>query len=130
MSNDIRLSPKHGLNPTIPICAWCGKQKNEIALMGRIGDGRKGEDFEAPRNAILDYEPCDECKAQWEQGVAIIEVKRAPTAEGQPPIQPGAYPTGRVAVVKEEALNGDFKKGSLALMLAEEFQQMFGGAGE
>ena len=129
MSNDIRLSPKHGLNPTIPICAFCGKQKNEIALMGRIGDGRKGEDFEAPRNVILDYEPCDECKAQWEQGVAIIEVSRYPVTEGQPPIAQGAYPTGRVAVVKEEALNGGFKKGSKALMLAEEYQKMFAASG-
>lgn len=127
MSNNIRLSEKHGVNPTIPICAFCGKEKNEIALMGHIGDGRKGEDFEAPRNIILDYEPCDECKEQWAQGVAIIEVSRTPMADGQPPISNGAYPTGRVAVVKEEALNGDFKKGSKALMITEEFQQLFYG---
>ena len=59
---DILLSPKHGLNPTIPICFWCGEEKNEIALMGRIGDARKGEDFEAPMHAVLDYEPCDKCR--------------------------------------------------------------------
>ena len=30
MAKSIPLSPKHGLNPTIPVCAWCGKEKNEI----------------------------------------------------------------------------------------------------
>ena len=139
MANSIKLSPKYGLNPTIPICAWCGKEKNEIALMGYMS--KKNErrtawggtssaverDIEAPRNAILDYEPCDECKALWAQGVAIIEVTTTPRAEGQPPISNGAYPTGGVVVVKEEALNGDFKKGSKALMLSSEFQAMFGG---
>lgn len=125
MSNNIKISPKYGVNPTIPICAFCGKEKNEIALMGRIGDGRKGEDFEAPKHLILDYEPCDECKAQWAQGVAIIEVSTYPLADGQPPIAKGAYPTGRVVVVKEEVLNGGFKKGSKALMIQEEFQQAF-----
>ena len=77
----IRVSQKHGVNATIPICAWCGKQKNEIALLGKLPG-----DAEAPHNVILDYEPCDECKAQWEQGVAIIEVSTRPVAEGQPPI--------------------------------------------
>ena len=29
--DDIKLSPKHGLNPTMPVCFWCGKEKNEVA---------------------------------------------------------------------------------------------------
>lgn len=123
--SSIKLSKKYGVNPTIPICAFCGEHKNEIALMGHIGDYRKGEDFEAPKGVILDYEPCDKCKEQWSQGVAIIEVSRTPMCEGQPPIQKGAYPTGGFVVVKEGVLNGDFKKGSRALMLTEEFQQLF-----
>ena len=122
MSKGIRVSKKHGVNPTIPICAFCGKEKNEIVLLGRLPG-----DAEAPRTAIVNYEPCDECKAQWAQGVAIIEVSRFPLTDGQPPISNGAYPTGRVAVVREEALNGNFKKGDKALMVTEEFQQMFKG---
>lgn len=43
--SSIKLSPKHGVNPTIPVCFFCGKPKNEIALMGRMG-GK--EDIEAP----------------------------------------------------------------------------------
>lgn len=57
MSNaGIKLSPKHGLNPTIPVCFWCGEERNEVALLGHIGDGRKHEDFEAPRHMVIDYE--------------------------------------------------------------------------
>lgn len=56
--NGIEISPKHGLNPTIPVCFWCGKEKNEIALLGRIREKTKdrfgsntvvrGSDIEAP----------------------------------------------------------------------------------
>lgn len=120
MSEGIRISKKHVVNPTIPRCAFCGKAKNEIALLGYLPG-----DEEAPHGLILDYEPCDECKAQWEQGVAIIEVCTAPVVKGQPPIQEGAYPTGGVAVVKEEAFGGNYPKGSRLLMLSEEFQQLF-----
>ena len=121
MSRGIRLSEKHGVNPTMGICAFCGKETGEIALLGKL----KG-DKEAPRHTVLSYEPCDECKKQWAQGVAIIEVSRYPVTDGQPQIAEGAYPTGRVAVVREEALNGGLnEKGSMALMITEEFQQVF-----
>lgn len=120
MSKSIRVSEKHGLNPTIPVCFYCGKQKNEIALMGHM----KG-DIEAPKNMVLDYEPCDECKKQWEKGVTLIEVTKVPFPDGRPPIQHDAYPTGRCAVVKPEALVGDFKAGSRALVLTEDYKQMF-----
>ena len=32
---NIKISPKHGLNPLIPKCFFCGKEKNEIAILGR-----------------------------------------------------------------------------------------------
>ena len=59
MSKDIKISPKYGVNPTIPVCFFCGEPKNEIALMGKM----KG-DIEAPKNMVLDYEPCEHCKEQ------------------------------------------------------------------
>ena len=40
--DSILLSPKHGVNPTIPVCFWCGREKNEVALMGYL-KGRGGE---------------------------------------------------------------------------------------
>ncbi len=125
MSKDIKLSPKHGLNPCIPVCFFCGKERNEIALLGQIGDRRKGEDIEAPMKAVLDYEPCDECKAKFAEGVLLIEVTSSPEYIGMP-IQKDAYPTGRYVVVKPEALNGDFKAGSKALVHKKDFIAMFG----
>lgn len=109
MSRGIEISPKHGLNPTIPVCFWCGKEKNEIALLGRIREKTKrGSDIEAPRRMVIDYEPCDECKKMWDSGVAVIEVQETPTMPNQPEIQKGIYPTGRFAVVTVEGADRVF----------------------
>lgn len=113
MSKGIKLSPKHGVNPCIPRCFWCGKEKNQIAFLGRIDR----EDSEAPMSAVLDYEPCDECKVAQSQGVTLIEaVYSIPDSEKRPPISRDengrlVYPTGRYAVMKREA-----------------FQRLFGSA--
>lgn len=67
-ARSITLSPEHGLNPTIPVCFWCGKDKNEVALLGRIG-GR--EDRAAPNRMVLDYEPCEDCRRGMARGFTI-----------------------------------------------------------
>lgn len=103
MGKDIRLSPKYGLNPTIPICFWCGEEKNEIALLGHIGDNRKREDFEAPRNAVIDYEPCEECQKAMALGFTVMEATRTPNEVTSWEMQSGVYPTGRWSVIKHEA---------------------------
>lgn len=103
MTNGIRISPKYGVNPTIPICFWCGKERGEIALMGHIGDGRKHEDFEAPRQMVIDYEPCEECKKNMDMGFTVFEATTAPNSVTSMEIQTGVYPTGRFTVLKREA---------------------------
>ena len=103
MSKGIKISPKYGLNPTIPVCFWCGKQKNEIALMGRM----KG-DIEAPKNMVLDYVPCEECQSHMAMGVAVLEASDHPNTEGQPPMQTGVYPTSRFVVVTTECADRVF----------------------
>lgn len=118
MSKGIEVSPKHGLNPTIPVCFWCGKDKNEIALLGRIREkttNRYGSetivrdsDIEALSRMVLDYEPCDEFQKMWDSGVAVIEVQETPINPGQPEIQKGIYPTGRFAVVTVEGADRVF----------------------
>lgn len=125
MSKGIKLSPEHGLNPCMPVCFFCGETKNEIALLGQIGDRRKGEDFKAPMKAVLDYVPCEECQKKFAQGVLLIEVTSHPEYIGMP-IAEDAYPTGRYVVVKPEALIGDFKAGSNALVRRKDFIAMFG----
>ena len=103
MSKGIKISPKYGVNPTIPVCFWCGKQKNEIALMGHM----KG-DLEAPKNMVLDYVPCEECQSHMAMGVAVLEASDHPNTEGQPPMQKGVYPTSRFVVVTTECADRVF----------------------
>lgn len=132
-SNNITLSPKYGVNPTIPVCFWCGESKNEIALLGHIGDGRKHEDFEAPRYSVISYEPCDKCRAQMAQGFTVMEATTKPNRVSSAEIQKGVYPTGRYVVLKNEAAErifGDLIKGNRkAFLPVEAFSKMFcGGA--
>ena len=105
MSKDIKISPKYGVNPTIPVCFFCGEHKNEIALMGKM----KG-DIEAPKNMVLDYEPCEHCKEQWDMGVPLIECVTSSFIDDDRPgisVDPATnellYPTGRHCVIKIEA---------------------------
>lgn len=105
----INLSPKYGVNPTIPVCFWCGQERNEVALMGRIGDGRKHEDFEAPMRMVIDYEPCEECKKKMESGFTVMEATTAPNNTTSIEIQSGVYPTGRFVVLKKESANRIFR---------------------
>ena len=67
---------KKGLNPTMPLCHYCGKPKNMIMLKGLEGEkwakknGRP--DGEMPMTVYVedDIEPCDECK---KKGIALVE---------------------------------------------------------
>lgn len=99
MSDSIKISPKHGVNPTIPICFWCGKEKNEIALMGKIDR----QDSEAPHHIITDYEPCDNCKEMFSKGIQVIGVVKEPLVPEMFPIvgdekNGKLYPTGSMFV--------------------------------
>lgn len=69
----IRLSDKHGVNPTIAICFYCGEEKNEIALLGKL----KG-DQKAPMRACIDLNPCQECIGHMKRGVILVEAEPHP----------------------------------------------------
>lgn len=124
-NNLIRISEKHGVNPSLTVCFWCGEHTG-IALLGKLPG-----DKEAPKEIIADYEPCDKCKEQWNKGIPIIEVSASPKNEAQMPISNNNgiayYPTGCVAVIKEQAINPELnaKPGSPMLMIDTEFRQMF-----
>lgn len=103
----IRLHRQHGLNPTIPICFFCGEDRNEIVFLGASHKGR------APMRAFIDLEPCPGCKEKMKQGITLIE-----RADGE-------NPTGRWLVVKEEELDrflsddeliSDIKKSRIAFI--------------
>lgn len=98
----IHVSKKHGVNPSLDLCFWCGEAKG-VALLGYLPN-----DAEAPREMVTSYDPCDTCKSQFESGITFIEVSASPLAKNQPPIQKDIYPTGNVLVVKEEAVSRIF----------------------
>lgn len=130
MGNSIKISEKYGLNPTIPCCFFCGEQKDEIALLGHIGDHRKGEDIEAPRSAVLDYEPCEGCKKKFSLGVLVIEVTFDQPKDNRPAISKDitgakAYPTGNYVVLRRGVLNVE---GDKCLMNESDFKRLFSDA--
>lgn len=127
MGNSIKISEKYGLNPTIPCCFFCGEQKNEVALLGRLDDPDKGEDIEAPRSAVLDYEPCENCKKKFSLGVLVIEVTSDHPKDMRPaiykdPTGAKVYPTGNYVVVRRGVLNVD---GDKCLMNESVFKRLF-----
>lgn len=116
------ISQKHGVNPSIPVCFWCGKDKNEIILFGELKN-----DAEAPMKTVVDYEPCDECKANFARGVTVIEAEPTPVKEGFPSLNKsiGTYPTGRFLVLKPEAFNVPKKAGEKVCMIPQDFSQLW-----
>jgi hypothetical protein len=93
----MRLSEKHGVNPTIPHCFFCGEAKNEIILAGRLP-----KDEPAPKNMVWDKNPCDKCEKHMEAGIVLISVRNG--EKGDNP-----YRTGGWVVMKEEAFRRIFK---------------------
>ena len=62
MKGDLILHKEHGLNPTMPVCIYCGEDKGEIVLLGNAYKG------EAPMKMIIDNEPCDTCREKMDSG--------------------------------------------------------------
>lgn len=57
---DIKISPKHGLNPSVVICPCCGGEDG-VALYGKLMD-----DAEAPRK-VYNHSPCQNCITKFEE---------------------------------------------------------------
>jgi hypothetical protein len=98
MAKGIPISKKHGVNPCIPVCFWCGEDKNEVASPGNLPG-----DAEAPMRAYLDFEPCKKCKEQMDKGITLVGVSKTPQIKGLPDIGGNAYPTGAVLVIREDS---------------------------
>lgn len=130
----IELSPRHGLNPMLTTCFWCGESTG-VALIGRIrkaGD----DDAEAPQRSCVSLEPCDKCRKNFEKGVLIIEVTEDGSQFGNNGrFSLGAkdgpqrlWPTGRYAVLKPEAVK-DGKPGGKRLCPPDVMDMILGTGG-
>lgn len=90
----LRLSPTHGVNPSVMQCFYCLQDKG-IALLGAIPGGA-----EAPRQAVFDREPCETCAEHMRQGVILISVDEAKSkGDMQNP-----YRTGGWCVIRDSAI--------------------------
>jgi len=92
MSKSIRLSPKHGVNPTIPFCLFCNEPKHEVILAGYLPG-----DQEAPTRAVWDRQPCEKCKEHMASGVVLISVRDGESGDNP-------YRTGGWVVVTDDAI--------------------------
>ncbi len=99
----IRLHSKYGVNPAIPKCFYCLKDKNMIYLLGANG-GR-----EAPRNAVFDKEPCETCRGYMKQGVILISAKEPKPGEDAK----NPFRTGGFWVVKDDMIRRAIKPESV-----------------
>lgn len=86
---NLPLHPEHGVNPTVAVCFFCGKDTGEVALLGNAYKG------EAPHRMVLNYEPCATCADHMKQGVMLISV--IPGESGNNPER-----TGHMVVVRDE----------------------------
>lgn len=97
----IRISEKHGVNPSLDVCYICGRAKG-VLLLGRLAG-----DAQAPREICRDKEPCDKCKEYMLIGIIFISVRDGWNGVGEP------YRTGKLVVIKEEAVKEITKPGPL-----------------
>lgn len=104
-SKSIRLSPRHGLNPTMLVCPVC-QGDSGIGLPGYI----KG-DQQAPRYS-LDRQPCQSCQARFDEGyLAFIrtDVDDAKVADEKLSMQEvRKHATGEVLWIKARVANTVF----------------------
>lgn len=107
----ITLHPKYGVNPTLSQCFWCGKDKNEIALLGIQSKRLTGKE-KAPNRVVLDFKPCAKCIEGMALGITVIEASEH-EKKGYHQVGPGLYYSGRWFVLKEEAFKRIFNDESL-----------------
>lgn len=74
----IKISEKHGLNPTLLVCPICHQETGRLALLGKLK-----EDAEAPKYS-MDINPCPDCQKHLDEGHRIlIEVKDCKNRSGK-----------------------------------------------
>lgn len=116
MSDRIILSEKHGVNPSMLQCFYCGETIG-IALVGKYKT-KDDPDAEAPRFMCNSVEPCDKCKEKYKDYVLIVE-----KPDGK------SNPTGRWFAIRKEVLNPAYRNSPVAFMLPDDFQHILDEAG-
>lgn len=106
----IRLDEKHGVNPSLEVCFYCGEDIG-VVLFGKLHTTLRSSfekqgmsrDGEAPRRVAMSQTPCDKCVELMKQGVLFVSVDVSKTEDQRNP-----YRSGCVAVIKDEAISRMF----------------------
>lgn len=107
----IMIGPKHGVNPSVGLCFWCG-EATSVLLFGRLRSeskkafGMRAIDTAAPHKVVTDHEPCETCREIMGRGICLKEVMDSDDA--------ATTPTGRYWVVTESCLRKIVKFEALA----------------
>lgn len=97
----LRLSKKHGVNPSMGVCPICLKDNHEILLLGKLPG-----DVEAPMRVPSNI--CDECKSKIEEGfyplVVIKDIPERMVKNGLISME-DAKREGHILFVKKESMS-------------------------
>lgn len=108
---NIRVSEKHGVNPSMGVCFWCGEDDGTVLLVGRLPG-----DVEAPHRMIANDQPCDKCRENMAKGITLFEASDKPAYPNQAVLtlmgSGEKYPTGRWFVVAEDFVRRVFDRES------------------
>ena len=111
-ADEIILSPKHGVNPTILHCVCCDKDYG-LGLLGKLKNDEK-----APKNSY--YGLCDDCqKVVDDGGVLLIEITNSSMKSENP------YRTGRIMGCSKAFKERNNLKASIMYMPASLFSELF-----
>ncbi len=112
----------------ISMCFWCGGGKEELAILADKALVREKEAWckSKSMSVVTNYEPCNECKKEFDKGTHIIEVSDVPLAKTQPPIQGKLYPTHNMWVVDRETAKDIFENDSSTVLLDKETAEAIG----
>ena len=106
--DEITLSEKHGVNPSMDMCFYCHEAKG-IILFGKLKD-----DKEAPKEVYNSLDPCDKCQEKYKDDTLIVEYDME-TKE----------PTGRwMAIDKRYIEDEAVKKSQVALATPPTFDAL------
>ncbi len=110
-------------------CFWCGGDKNELIMSTRM-DSKWCSNKN--KSVVINYEPCDKCKKEFDKGVHIIEIAETPFIDKQPEIQKGVYPSGNMWVIANNIAKDIFSTDSKKILITKEIAKKVGlyGAAE
>jgi hypothetical protein len=131
VKNSIPVSKEHGVNPSVQVCFYC-KKSIGIILFGKLHETKMKEmfgkefaerhlkhedprDTAAPREVVLDLEPCEDCAVFYphaKEGVFLVECDEREVVGkdqyGRRVAEKVPVPTGNFVVMTDEAIRRIF----------------------